>query len=49
VTLLADAGLRRACGARGLCAARAYDASVIAQRLDAVYQQLVASAVAATT
>ena len=49
VTLLSDADLRRTFGARGCEASRAYDAASIARQLDAVYQRLVPSPVAAAT
>jgi phosphatidylinositol alpha-mannosyltransferase len=39
-SLLQDETLRRTLGARGGAAARAYDSSAIAQRLDAIYQRL---------
>jgi phosphatidylinositol alpha-mannosyltransferase len=42
-SLLGDATLRRTLGARGLEAARAYDWPIIARRLDAIYQELLAS------
>jgi len=38
--LLQDADLRRTLGARGAAAARAYDWSAIAERLDAIYRRL---------
>jgi phosphatidyl-myo-inositol alpha-mannosyltransferase len=42
-SLLGDATLRRTLGARGLEAARAYDWSIVARRLDAIYQELLTS------
>ncbi|HEV8344917.1 MAG TPA: glycosyltransferase family 4 protein [Vicinamibacterales bacterium] len=42
-SLLGDATLRRTLGARGLEAVRAYDWSIVARRLDAIYQELLTS------